>query len=174
MPIALPQTLRRLLANVPLHEVLVVPFVLQTVAAVALVGYLCYQSGQESVADLGQRLVIETNERVTQELKTYLQTPLLINRLNVDAVNQGQIDPQNSPALEAVLFNRLQQFDQVSSVLFANPQGTFRVVERLPKLYLVVADPPRLDKMLVYRLDSQGKRGQLVYTGNGLNIHDRP
>ncbi len=174
MPIALPQTLRRLIANVPLHEVLVVPFVLQTVAAVALVGYLSYRSGQESVADLGQRLVAETNERVTQELKTYLQTPLLINRLNVDAVNQGQIDPQDVPALEAALFNRLQQFDQVSAVLFANPQGTFRVVERLPELHLVVADPPRPDKMLVYRLDNQGKRGQLVYTENGLDIHDRP
>jgi len=136
MAIALPKTIRNLITSIPLRGVLVVPFMLQTVGAVALVGYLSYRSGQEATADLGQRLVTETNERVTQELKTYLQTPVLINRLSVDAVNQGQVDPQNTPALEAALFNRLQQFEQISAVLFVNPEGKFRVVERFPAINL--------------------------------------
>ncbi len=170
MPIALPISLRRLITNLPLRGVLVVPFVLQTVGAVVLVGYWSYRSGQEAVTDLGQRLVAETNERVTQELKTYLQTPILINRLNVDAVNQGQIDPQNIPALESALFNRLQQFDQVSAILFASPQGTFRVVERFPTLYLGVADPPRPDQIRIYPLDRQGKPGKLIRINDGLDV----
>lgn len=174
MPIALPQS-RRFIIKVPLHWVLTVPFMLPTIGAVALVGYLSYQNGQAAVEELGRQLVTETNERVTQELKTYLQTPLLINRLNVDAVNQGQLDLQNIPVLESTLFNRLQQFDQVSAVLFTNPQGKFRLVEQLPDLYLVAANPPRSDQILVYRLDSQGKRGQLFTTLKGFDIqHDRP
>ncbi|MEX0269668.1 PAS domain S-box protein [Leptolyngbyaceae cyanobacterium UHCC 1019] len=175
MAIALPKTIRNLITNVPLRGVLVVPFVLQTVGAVALVGYLSYRSGREAVADLGHRLVIETNERVTQELKTYLQTPILINRLNVDAVNQEQIDLPNIPALEAALFNRSQQFDQVSAILFASPQGTFRVVERFPGLHLGVADSLRPDQIRIYQLDSQGKRGKLIHIDNGLDVRrDRP
>jgi PAS domain S-box-containing protein len=170
MAIALPKSLHRLITNIPLRGVLVVPFVLQTVGAVILVGYLSYQSGQESVADLRHRLVAETNKRVTQELKTYLQTPLLINRLNVDAVNQGQIDLQNIPDLEAALFNRLQQFDQVSAILFVNPQGRLRAVEGLPTVRLNVADPDRPDKILVYRLDSQGRRGKLIDTLNDADV----
>ncbi|PZV14072.1 MAG: hypothetical protein DCF22_09585 [Leptolyngbya sp.] len=175
MAIALPKRLHQLITNIPLRAILVVPFVLQTVGAVVLVGYLSYRSGQESVADLGQRLVAETNERVAQELKTYLQTPLLINRLNVDAVNQGQIDPQNVPALEAALFNRLQQFDQVSAILFVNPEGRFRVVERFPAINLGIADPPRPDQIRIYRLDSQGKPEKLIHINNGLDVRrDRP
>ncbi|MBV8882499.1 MAG: PAS domain S-box protein, partial [Chroococcidiopsidaceae cyanobacterium CP_BM_RX_35] len=175
MPLALPKSLRRLSTNVPLSWVLTVPFVLPTIGAVALVGYLSYQSGLATVENMGRQLVAQTNERVTQEVKTYLQTPLLINRLNVDAVNQKQLDLQNVPALESALFNRLQQFDQVSAVLFVSPQGKFRVVERLPKLYLGIADPPQPDKLLIYRLDSQSRRGQLVTTVNGLDVRrDRP
>jgi PAS domain S-box-containing protein len=170
MAIALPKTLRKLIANTPLRGMLVVPFVVQTVGAVTLVGYLSYRSGQEAVTNLGQRLVAETNERVTQELKMYLQTPILINRLNVDAVNQGQINLQSTPALEAALFNRLQQFDQVSAILFASPQGTFRFVERFPTLYGGVADPPRPDQIRIYRLDSQGKPGKLIHISNNLDV----
>ncbi|GAB4235739.1 MAG: hypothetical protein Kow00121_63210 [Elainellaceae cyanobacterium] len=175
MPIALPKIFNRVAQNVPLRWVLTVPFVLPTIGAVVLVGYLSYRDEQTAVANLGQQLVVATNKQVTQELKTYLQTPLLINQLNVDAVNQKQVDLQNIPALESMLFNRLQQFDQVAAVLFASPQGVFRLVDRLPELYLVAADPPRPDQISVYQLDSEGKRGQLVTTQDGLDVRsDRP
>lgn len=175
MPIALPSPLRRFITQVPLRWVLTVPFVSLTVGATTLVGYLSYQSGQRAVENLGQQLVAQTNERVTQELKISLQTPLLINRLNVGAVNQGQLDLQNISALESTLFNQLQQFKPISAILFASPQGTFRVVERYPTFYLGVADPPRPDQIRIYDLSNQGERGQLVYVEKGLDVRrDRP
>jgi len=175
MPIAPLPTLRQLFINIPLRWVLTVPFVLPTIGAVTLVGYLSYRSGYNAVEDLGHQLVEETNERVAQELKAYLQTPLLINRLNIDAVHQGQLDLQNIPELETALFNRLQQFELVSAVLFANPEGTFRLVDRLPELYLVLADSPTPDEILVYRLGDDGRQQQLVATLTGLDVRrDRP
>lgn len=175
MPIALSQRLRHLITNIPLRWVLTIPFVFPTIGAVALVGYLSYRSGQKAVEDLAQQLVVETNERVTHELKTYLQTPLLINRLNTDAVTQGQLDPQNMPTLEATLFNRLQQFDQMTAILFASPDGTFRAVERLPYLQLAVADPALPDEIKVYSLNEQGKLGHLTEVVKSTDIrHDRP
>jgi PAS domain S-box-containing protein len=175
MPIVHSKTVRRLISNIPLRWALTVSCVLPTIGAVTLVGYLSYRSGQTAVEDLGLQLVAETNERVIQELKIYLQTPLLINRLNIDAVNQGQLDLEDVQSLEATLFNRLQQFEQVSAVLFANPEGRFRLVDRLPDLYMVVAEPPHLDRLLIYQLDRNGKRGNLVHTNEGLDVRrDRP
>lgn len=172
--IALPRLLLRS-TRVSLRWVLTVPFVLLTFGATTLVGYLSYRSGQETARDLGDQLVAQTNERVTQELKSYLQTPLLINRFNVDAVNQGQLDLQNTQALEAALFNRLQQFDQVTAVLFVNAQGQLRLIERLPTgMYSVETDPPRPDKMRIYPLDNDGKRKQLIPAKNNLDVRDRP
>lgn len=175
MSIALSQRLRHLLTNIPLHWVLTIPFVLPTIGAVALVGYLSYRSGQKAVEGLAQQLVAETNERVTTELKTYLQKPILINRLNTDAVNQGQLDTRNIPALESALFNRLQQFEQMTAILFASPDGTFRAVERLPSLRLAVTDPAYPAEIKVYSLNDQGKPGQLIEVVKNADIwRDRP
>ncbi|WAL62018.1 PAS domain S-box protein [Thermocoleostomius sinensis] len=181
MSIALAEALRRRvskfsLATIPLRWVLTVPFVLPTIGAVTLVGYWSYRNGQAALANLGEQLVTETNDRVAQELKSYVQAPMLINRLNVDAVNQEQLDLQDLPALEAMLFNRLQQFDQVSAVLFVDPQGRFRLVDRLfQELYLVAANPPRPDELLIYQVGQDGKRGNLVTTQTGFDVRlDRP
>lgn len=167
--------LRRAMPSIPLRWALTVPFLLTTTGAVGLVGYWSYRSGQAAVQELGRQLVNQTNGQVTQELKAYLQTPLLVNRLNVDAVQQGQIDPQNVAELEMALFRRVLQFDQVPAVLFVSPEGRFRFVERFPTLYLGAADPARPDLIQIYSLDSQGKRGPRMHEVNGLDVRrDRP
>ncbi len=178
MPIALFRP-RRLLRPMPLRWLLIIPFVLSTVGAVALVGYLSDQNGQAALANLGQQLVLATHERVAQELRAYLRTPPLINQLNVDAVRQKQLDPQNLAALEGLLFARLQQFEQVSAVLFVSPEGRFRWVERLPDrspdLFLGMADPAKPDQIQIYRLNRQGNREALIATDQGLDVkRDRP
>lgn len=175
MAIALPKQLRHLSVNIPLRWALTLPFVLPTLGAVSLVGWLSYRNGQEAVDNLGYQLASSTNERIRQALKTYLQTPLLINRLNVDAVQQGQLDPENMPDLEATLFHRLQQFEQVTAIAFVSPQGRFRVIERLPELRLGVAEPDRPQEIQFYQLDRNGQRGKLVATVHNLDMRrDRP
>jgi hypothetical protein len=44
------------IARIPLRLVLIIPFVLQIVGAVGLVGYLCYCNGQESVNQLTKEI----------------------------------------------------------------------------------------------------------------------
>lgn len=174
MSIASPRS-RRLPKGLPIRWVLTVPFVFSTVGIAALIGYLSYRSGQATVEELGHQLVEQANARVTQELKAYLQVPILVNRLNVDAVDQGLLDLQNVPLLESALFSRLQQFEQVSAVLFVGPEGRFRFVERFPEFYLGVADPPRSDFIQIYALDRQGNRGKRAHVVNGLDVRrDRP
>jgi PAS domain S-box-containing protein len=171
----LPQLLRRLITHIPLRWGLIIPFVLSTITTVMLIGYLSYRSGEKAVEDLGHQLVAQSNHEVTQRLKDYLQMPPLVNRLNVDAVEQGYLNPENIPALELFLFHRLQQFSQVSAILFASPDGTFRFVERFPTSYLGAADPARPDYIRIYALDNQGKRGQLAHEVHGLDVRrDRP
>lgn len=171
MPLAtLSQIFRRWLAHVPLCWILTILFMLPTLGAVAVGSYLSHRYGKNVGEDLGHQLVAEMNERVKQELEADLQIPVLINRLNVDAVAQGQLDLQNLPALEAALFARLQQFQQVAAVQFTSPQGRFRLVDRLPDLYLVAAEPPHPERLLIYSLNADGSRKKLVSTNEGLDV----
>ena len=62
----------RLTANffskLPLRTVLIVPFVLQTVSVVGLVGYLSFKSSQESVEDVAHQLIEQVGERISDRL----------------------------------------------------------------------------------------------------------
>lgn len=52
------------LSNLPLQLVLVVPFVLQVLAAVGLVGYLSFRNGEKAISTLAGKLMERTNNEV--------------------------------------------------------------------------------------------------------------
>jgi PAS domain S-box-containing protein len=58
----------KLFSKLPLRAVLIVPFVLQTVSAVALVSFLSFKSGQEAVEDVAHQLIEQVGERISDRL----------------------------------------------------------------------------------------------------------
>ena len=74
-----------LLGKTRLRTILVVPFVLQIVGTVGLVGYLSFRNGQRAVNSLAVKLLDKSNDVVTQRLDRYLQTAQDINHLNAEA-----------------------------------------------------------------------------------------
>ncbi|MEA5551574.1 PAS domain S-box protein [Anabaena cylindrica UHCC 0172] len=71
--------------KVPLQTLLIVPFVLQIVGVVALVGYLSYRSGKVAVENLADKLMDQTAQRISDRLDTSLhsqQQALAVNRLD--------------------------------------------------------------------------------------------
>ena len=79
-----------------LRTVLIVPFVLQIVGTVGLVGYLSYKNGQQAVNEVASQLLREISDRTADHISTYLKTPHLINSTNADAIRLGQLDIKNS------------------------------------------------------------------------------
>ena len=85
------------MAKIPFQKlhfrtIVVVPFVLQIVAAVGLVGYLSFRSGQQAVNDVASQLRSELSNRIEEKLKSYTEIPYAINRLNASAFAKGVID----------------------------------------------------------------------------------
>lgn len=69
MPIyPLNRPVAKLFSKLPLRAVLIVPFVLQTVSAVALVSFLSFKSGQEAVEDVAHQLIEQVGERISDRL----------------------------------------------------------------------------------------------------------
>jgi PAS domain S-box-containing protein len=93
--------------TISLQFVLVVPFVLQTVGAVALVGYLSYRSGEQATKTLAQQLLQQTSARVSDRLDDYLHTPQHIVALNHLAVEQGSLSLDNAEQLRQQLWQQM-------------------------------------------------------------------
>lgn len=164
----------RLAGQLSLRTVLIVPFVLQIVGTVGLVGYLSYRSGQKAVNDLGNQLINEVGDRVKHYLNTYLSTPQLINRINVDAIGEGTINLQDLSKLERHMFVQLLQFNTVTSIVIGNEQGDFRAYSNSLSLNLLRSDPSNTSQIYDYILDSNGKIISLFRTFQQPDVRQRP
>lgn len=126
MPIAPSQQFLYPKLNIPLRWVLVIPFVLQTVGAVTLVGYLSFRSGQRVVESLAHQLITEVGNRTTLYLEKTLEVPHLINRLNADAISLGTLpnfQTENTETLEKFFGRQILRFPSVSTIAIANERG---------------------------------------------------
>lgn len=158
-----------------LRIILIVPFVLLTFGAVGLVGFLSFINGQKAVNDVASQLREEISERVKLYLNTYLATPHLINRINVNAVRLGQLDLQNRPKLEQYLILQLQQFESVSGILYGSNRGKFLTSYRnTEKNTFLVSDQLDTSKISSYFLDSLGNRNELYKTFRQPDARQRP
>lgn len=107
----------------PLSLVLIVPFVLQTVGAVGLVGYLSFQSGQRAVEDLANQMMAAVGERISDRLDRYLHTSQEVVTVNRLAVAQGTLNPQDWNQLQRQLWQQMLLHPTLGSSGFRDVQG---------------------------------------------------
>lgn len=174
----------------PLRWVLIVPFVLQTVGIVGIVGYLSYRSGQRTVDRLADQLLLETSAIVVEKIDNYLQTAEDLNRASLVAVKVGAVNPSNLTQLHQYLIQQHRQFQEITSFVFGNPQGAFRTIHRVtpediaarvtkvkPLERLLEAgisdanDPSRLH---LYTLDANDRLGRYLETLTNIDVRQMP
>lgn len=105
---------------------LTLPFILQIVTVVGLVGYLSYRNGQRSVEDLTGQLTDAVSKRVEQKLTSYLATARLANQLNSDAIRRGdlKLDFERPDAKrEQYLWQHMQLFDNLAWISLGTEHG---------------------------------------------------
>lgn len=108
-----------------LRTTLLVPFILQIVAAVGLVGYLSFRNGQQAVTDLANQLMNEVNNRVAQHLDGYLKTPHQINQINIDAIETGLLNLEDFERAGRYFSKQVQVFDNVGFISYGLSDGRF-------------------------------------------------
>ncbi|MCW6038307.1 PAS domain S-box protein [Spirulina subsalsa FACHB-351] len=113
-----------------LRTTLLIPFLLQIIAAVGLVGWIAYRSGEQAVNDVADQLRTELTNRITEKLSSYTEIPHTINRLNANAFAHGDISVSN-PQGEHQLWQQMQLYPSLSYVYCGDEQGSFFGVGRL-------------------------------------------
>ncbi|MBD2033779.1 PAS domain S-box protein [Leptolyngbya sp. FACHB-321] len=112
----------------PLLAVLVVPFVLQVIAAVGLTGYLSYCNGQQVISNLAGQLASGVGDRVEQRLSQHLQTPAEVTRNNAAIMQFELLDVNDRPILERYFKHQLKIFADVNSVALVDARNNFLAV----------------------------------------------
>ncbi|MEB3292876.1 MAG: ATP-binding protein [Synechococcales bacterium] len=148
-----------------LRLLLIVPFLAQIAAAVGLAGYLSILNGQKATRSLAIRLGEETQQRLAQQLSSYLSIPPKLNQINVNAVLAGKLDLQDLSGAGRYFCQQMQVFD-VGYMSWGNPQGHFIGVERLDTGAIVINEqsPQTQGNLQVYQTNQNCDRTQLLET----------
>lgn len=154
----------RVLGKVPLRTVMVVPFVLQIVGTVGLVGYLSFRNGQHAVSDLANQLMAEVSDRTRQHLESYTALPQHIVELVADDLELGKIDLQGRDlrSLDRYFLHRVKTFNTVSFIYVGNEQGKF-----------IGAGPTRRNGKLSYIIEVTDSTTQGSYVSYATNAQER-
>jgi hypothetical protein len=103
--------------GISLPWMLTVPFIVQVIIVVSLVGYLSYSNGQRSVSDLTNQLMNSVGDRIEQKLERYLESAQLVNRMNEDATRRGALNLDfNQPSAERdwYMWQQMQMFPDLA------------------------------------------------------------
>ncbi|WP_448570709.1 PAS domain S-box protein [Trichothermofontia sp.] len=176
--------------HIPLRWVLIVPFVLQTVAIVGVVGYLSYRSGQRTVDRLADQLLAETGTSVVTTIDKYLKVAEDLNRASLAAVKVGVVNPSNLTQLHQYLIQQHHQFQEITSFVFGTPQGDFRTIHRVTATDMAtqitkvqpserwleagISDAKDPSKLHLYTLDANDRLGRYLEVLTNIDVRQMP
>lgn len=148
--------------SVPLRTILILPFIIQILTVVALVGWLSFQNGQKAVTNIITQLQQETTTHILQYLHTYLNQAHLANQINQHAFRMNLLDIHNVTAIEKHFTRQIQHFKTLHKLAIAFPDPRFISLHRStsPNLFqLTIHSEQQQD---IWELDSKGQRLQRV------------
>lgn len=160
-----------------LRLVMTLPFVLQVVSIVGLVGYLSYRSGEQAVDELAHHLIRTIGDRAKQHLDSYLAMPQLVTQTNAALLRQQRLDGYDLAMMQPHFVQQLHIFPILSAVAIANESGEFLAVEQAVAQGLMIRklDAASKDRAFQrYLTDQSGQNPILQETRYNYNPHNDP
>ncbi|MEO0456341.1 MAG: ATP-binding protein [Cyanobacteria bacterium P01_A01_bin.114] len=147
-----------------LRTILVVPFVLQIVSTIGVIGYLSYVNSQQALQQLAFQLETKLSDRLQEKVQSYLAKPHEFHQITLSSIRSGTLDPNDFPAVEKFFWQQIHDHGLVTYAYFGNPQGDLISVKQDDDGSLVSRqrDDSTGGERQEYALDDSGNRTELV------------
>ena len=173
----------------PLHLILALQFTTQVILIVGLVGYLSYRSGEKTVGNLVNKLIEDTNNHIIHNLDHILNLSHHINHFQVASFKSDAISNNDLEKLHQYLIFQHRHFPEITTLLFGNKNGDFRLIHKLSNSELATTpvefkptelpleaglskldDPSKLD---IYSINQDYKIERYLYTIENIDVRNR-
>ena len=149
--------------RMPLRLALTVPFVLQTLTVVSLVGYLSFRNGQKAVQELAGNLQSEISDRIQEHLVNYLHKSHIIVKLNVAMAKLDKLNPEDLETTERYFWHQIQIFSSVKQIYLGSGDGQFVGVSIDESGKFVARITENFPRRSYYALDERGNKIELLF-----------
>ncbi|MBW4693771.1 MAG: PAS domain S-box protein [Lyngbya sp. HA4199-MV5] len=134
--------------KIPLLAVLIVPFVMQTIAAVGSVGYFSYRHGQQMTNHLASQLAREVGQRIDQNLIEEIRAAAAMTHSTAAVIQFGALDRRDRVFLQPLFEQQLRHFEQAKAIAYANERRSLFAVGKQPGSMAVTVHTSTGDDML--------------------------
>ncbi|WP_204140378.1 EAL domain-containing protein [Halomicronema sp. CCY15110] len=161
-----------------LRSLLIIPFVIQLVVAIALTGYLSVRSGESAVTQVARQLRTEISTHIVSELSNYLAVPQRINRVNANLIDHGELSLNDFEALERHFWQQAQDFEVVDFIYYGAVDGQFAGGgwplgrDRPMQRHRVRVEQPQ--RLQFFNVDATGDLVDLMLEAPGFDVTQRP
>ncbi|MEM9266192.1 MAG: ATP-binding protein [Cyanobacteria bacterium P01_F01_bin.13] len=158
------KTITQRLQGQSIRATLVVPFLLQIIGTVGLVGYFSFVNGRKAVNDLATQLQVEISDRIQENLETYLSEAVDILKTQKATIKLNHVSSQEPINFRAYQWELLQIHQEVAIIAFGNELNKLINVQRYGdgQTTLRISDESTNYRLAEYELNDQGKPGQLL------------
>ncbi len=155
----------RLIKNISIKYLILIPFIALTCLAVFLVGYIYHKNSEEAVNEVTAQLHREINTRIYKYIDNFLINPSRVNRFNADAILRGAVDYSDQKAMEKYFWEQIKLLKNITSISFGNMEGGVVNAGREGaggSLYVIFTEDFRAGDFYKYATDELGNRTELL------------
>ena len=116
--------------KISLGFLLIIPFVIQIVGAVAVTAYISLRSSEDTVGEMVDQLQTETGNRVDAYVRSNTNLPHQFLRTTRASIDAGILDPNDFRSWERYLWHQAPLNESAQLIYFANQQNEFIGIER--------------------------------------------
>jgi PAS domain S-box-containing protein len=155
--------------KLPLSLLIIVPFLVSTFGIVGLIGWLSFRNGQDAVKQISSQLRSKVTEQVQTRLNAYLELPSILNNLNSNSIDLGEIDTaQSEQKVQTHFWKQLRSFPQISNIFVATTSGQYLGARRIQKKLAVE------NSTTTFMTDDLGRSQTILLAKHGFDLRDRP
>jgi diguanylate cyclase (GGDEF)-like protein len=114
-----------------LRSFLVIPFLLLFLSATALIGWVSYRSGMESVEQFETQMASEISERIAAHLDRFFSSAVLVAESTAEAISSGQVNPDRSEDLQRQFVGKMRNQPYLTFISFGQADGQYVGATRL-------------------------------------------
>lgn len=161
--------------QISLQFVLIVPFVLQIILAVGLVGYFSYKSGEKTIEEMAKPLMAEVGERINQNLTQLLQKQKQVVKNNVNAIKLGLLPWHDFAAVERYFWQEMQIYDELSSIgIYTEKKEALLIAHQGKTHFIRISNESTHYSSNTFLADEEGKHVKLISIFPNYDPHNEP
>ncbi|MCB0034594.1 MAG: HAMP domain-containing protein, partial [Anaerolineales bacterium] len=156
--------IKQLVGKLPLRAIFVIPFIIQILVIVSLTGYLSFRNGEQAINELATDLQSEVAKRIEERLNQYLTTPHLLNEIEANAIETGQIGLVDDVSILPYFWKNLRIFPELNATFVGTEDGLMVGARRLTnrQIEVMLASPSTSQSLNYYVANENGLPDKFV------------